>query len=222
MCFSRTEINYFLGPFLRAPKVRSRSGEVATLDEVPRISLRVSSKLPSSTSSLLSSVITALARTSACPWTPNNSWESVKWQTLCNIKPLEIQIAQHHFNYKTVNKKQRTAGGMPHPKPTDLDMTKHSDYFVWKDTSERVARRCDDTVDKKQVNSCVLNNFFLEGVEQPKISPKNPGNGSALRRATSVTSSKFRGWSRKKKLRFQNAVFQNRVLRGFNLLNNSN
>ena len=47
------------------PKARSRSGEVATLDEVPRISLRVSSKLPSSTSSLLSAVITALARTSA-------------------------------------------------------------------------------------------------------------------------------------------------------------
>jgi len=52
-----------------APKARSRSGEIATLDEVPRISLRVSSKLPSSTSSLLSSVITALARTSACPGT---------------------------------------------------------------------------------------------------------------------------------------------------------
>ena len=34
-------------------------------DEVPRISLRVSSKLPSSPSLLLSSVITALARTSA-------------------------------------------------------------------------------------------------------------------------------------------------------------
>jgi len=34
---------------------------------------------------------------------------------------------------------------MPHPKPTDLDMTKHLDYFVWKDTSERVARRCDNT-----------------------------------------------------------------------------
>jgi len=40
-----------------APKARSRSGEVATLDEVPRISLRVSSKLPSSPLSLLSSVI---------------------------------------------------------------------------------------------------------------------------------------------------------------------
>jgi len=56
-------------------------------------------------------------------------------------------------------------------------MTKHSDYFVWKDTSERVAARCcDDTVDKKQANSCVLKHLFLEGVEQPKISPKPPGN----------------------------------------------
>jgi len=65
---------------------------------------------------------------------------------------------------------------MPHSKPTDLDMTKNSDYFVWKDTSERVCRRCDDTVDNKWVNSCVLKHLFLEGVEQPKISPKTPGN----------------------------------------------
>jgi len=65
---------------------------------------------------------------------------------------------------------------MPHPKPTDLDMTKHSDYFVCKDTSERMARRCDYTVDKKRVNSCVLKQLFLEGVEQPKISPTKPGN----------------------------------------------
>ena len=40
------------------------------------------------------------------------------------IKPLEIQIAQHHFNSKTNYKKQHTAGEMPHPKPTDLEMTK--------------------------------------------------------------------------------------------------
>jgi len=33
------------------------------------------------------------------------------------------------------------------------NVTKHSDYFVWKDTSERVAWRCDDTVDRKRVNS---------------------------------------------------------------------
>ena len=96
--------------------------------------------------------------------------------TLCQIKPLEIQIAQHHFNSKTVYKKQRTTGGMPHPKPTDLDMTKDSDYFVWKDTSERVARRSDYTVDKKRVYSCVLKHLFLEGVEQPKISLKNLRN----------------------------------------------
>jgi len=40
-------------------------------------------------------------------------------------------------------------------------VTKHSDHFVWKDTSERVARRYDDTVDKKQVNYYVLKYLFL-------------------------------------------------------------
>jgi len=55
-------------------------------------------------------------------------------------------------------------------------VTKHSDYFVWKDTSERVARHCVDNVDKNRVNSCVLKHLFLEGVEQSKISPKPPGN----------------------------------------------
>ena len=40
-----------------------------------------------------------------------------------------------------------------------------------------MARRCDDTIDKKRVNSCVLKHLFLEGVEQPKtIAQKNPGN----------------------------------------------
>jgi len=58
----------------------------------------------------------------------------------------------------------------------NLTVTKHSDYFVWKDTSERVARRCDDTVDKKRMSACVLKKPFLEGVEQPKKSPKNSGN----------------------------------------------
>jgi len=70
---------------------------------------------------------------------------------------------------------------MPHPKPTDLDMTKHSDYFVLKDTSERVARRCDYTVDKKRVNSCALKHLFLEGVEQPKILQQNPEMHSPTR-----------------------------------------
>ena len=51
-------------------------------------------------------------------------------------------------------------------------VTKHSNYFVLKETSERVARRCDNTVDRKHVNFDVLNHLFLEGVEQPK----KPGN----------------------------------------------
>jgi len=39
-----------------------------------------------------------------------------------------------------------------------------------------VARRCDDTVDKKRVNSCVLKHLFSEGLEPPKILPKKTGN----------------------------------------------
>jgi len=39
-------------------------------------------------------------------------------------------------------------------------VTKHSDYFVWKDTSERVARCCDDTVERKRVNPCILKHLF--------------------------------------------------------------
>jgi len=40
-----------------------------------------------------------------------------------------MQIAQHHFNCKTIYKKQRTAGEMLHPKPTDLEMTKEKKNY---------------------------------------------------------------------------------------------
>jgi len=63
---------------------------------------------------------------------------------------------------------------MPHMKPADFDVTKHSDYFVWKDTSERVARRCDDTVDKKQVNYCALKHFYLEELSNQKYRQETP------------------------------------------------
>jgi len=55
-------------------------------------------------------------------------------------------------------------------------VTKHSEYFVWKDTSERVTRHCDDTVDKKRVNSCVLKYLILEGDQQQEKSPKKLRN----------------------------------------------
>jgi len=49
-----------------APKARSRSSEGVSLNEARRILPRMSSKLPSLASLSLLSVITALARTSAC------------------------------------------------------------------------------------------------------------------------------------------------------------
>ena len=54
-------------------------------------------------------------------------------------------------------------------------VTKHSEYFVWKDTSKCGTWRDDDTVDKKRVNIFVLKHL-LKRAEQPKKSLKNPGN----------------------------------------------
>ena len=59
-------------------------------------------------------------------------------------------------------------------------VTKHSDYIVWKDTSERVTRRCDDTIDKKRVNSCVLQYLFGASWATKKIA-KNPQKCSLQR-----------------------------------------
>ena len=53
-------------------------------------------------------------------------------------------------------------------------VTKHSDYFVWKDKLERVTRRCDDTVDKKRVNSCILNYLFWREFSNHENRQKNP------------------------------------------------
>ena len=69
-------------------------------------------------------------------------------------------------------------------------VTKHSDYVVWKDTSERKARRCDVTVDKKRVNSCVLQHLFCKELSNKKIAKKP--RQCFLRRAANVTFSKFR------------------------------
>ena len=56
----RSEVQARLSLTSTAPKARSRSREVATRDETPRILLRVSSKVLTSALSSLSSVITAL------------------------------------------------------------------------------------------------------------------------------------------------------------------
>ena len=37
-----------------------------------------------------------------------------------------------------------------------------------------MARRCDNIIDMKRVNSCVLKHLFLEGFEQPKYRQETP------------------------------------------------
>jgi len=53
-------------------------------------------------------------------------------------------------------------------------VTKH--YFVWKDTSACVTRRCGDTVDKKRVTSCVLKHLFFGGSWATKNIDQKPRN----------------------------------------------
>jgi len=48
-------------------------------------------------------------------------------------------------------------------------VTKHSDYFVWKDTSQCVTRHCDDIVDKKRVNSCELKYLIWREISNQEI-----------------------------------------------------
>ena len=47
-------------------------------------------------------------------------------------------------------------------------------YFVWKVTSERVAQRCDDIVDKKRVNSCVQKKPLFGGSRATKKIAQKP------------------------------------------------
>ena len=69
-----------------------------------------------------------------------------------------------------------------------------------------MARRYDDIVDKKRVNSCVLKHLSLEGVEQPKFSPKNAGNALS----DALLMSRFQyfasGTTKKKKQFFETAL----------------
>jgi len=101
-------------------------------------------------------------------------------------------------------------------------VTKLSDYFVWKNTSERVTGRCNDTCWEEaceflciktfehielpaklldyflRSNKSNINHLFFWGSSATKKIAKNPRN-CFFRRATNVTSSKFRGWRRKKR-----------------------
>jgi len=51
-----------------------------------------------------------------------------------------------------------------------------------------MVRRCDDTVDKKRVNSCVLKHLFLERVEKPELIRINSLNNESIKTVRSAVS----------------------------------
>jgi len=55
-------------------------------------------------------------------------------------------------------------------------VTKHSDFFVSKDTAECVTRRCDDTSWQDASEFLCIKTSFFKGGQQQKNRQKNPGN----------------------------------------------
>ena len=73
-------------------------------------------------------------------------------------------------------------------------VTKHSDNFVWKDTSECVTQCCDDTSWQKASEFFCIKHFFFWGSPAIKRFTRNPQKYS-LRRATTIFFSSFRSSS---------------------------
>jgi len=111
---------------------------------------------------------------------------------------------------QTALKKQRVSLRSVYVWDVNSKVSKHSDYFVWKETSERVTRRWDDTSWQKASEfSCIKTPPFLREISNKKIA-KTPQKFSLPgRRATNVRFSKFRGWHCQNK---------NCAQRGFNSL----
>jgi len=87
-------------------------------------------------------------------------------------------------------------------------VTKQSDYFVWKDTSERMNRRCDDTCWQDASEFlCIQTPLLFEGGQLPKNPHKTPWN--TLSDALLISHFQISSWRRKQK------VFWNRASRGF-------
>ena len=78
-------------------------------------------------------------------------------------------------------------------------VTKHSDNFVWKDTSECVTRRCDDTSWQDASELLSIKTPLFWGRSATKKLQTKPGN--ALSDALLMSRFQNFGWRRKKKSR---------------------
>ena len=78
---------------------------------------------------------------------------------------------------QTALKKQRVPLRDVYVWGVNSTVIKHSDYFVWKDMSERMARRYDDTSWQEASEFlCIKNTSFIKRVQQQKNSRENPDN----------------------------------------------
>jgi len=88
------------------------------------------------------------------------------WREELLLKKIRVTRRDRDGGEQKALKKQRVSLRGMFVWDVNSTVTKHSDYFVWKDTSERVARRCDDT-SWQETNEflCIKTPPFLEGVQ---------------------------------------------------------
>ena len=105
----------------------------------------------------------------------------VAWKVLLltNVNKIPVTRRDRDGWEQTTLKKQRASLRGVYLRSLKQTVTKRSNYFVWKDTSERVPRRYDNTVNKKQANPCVLKHLFWRSsatkktTRNPRIAPSD-------------------------------------------------
>jgi len=90
-----------------------------------------------------------------------------------SIDIIRVTRRDRYGGEQTALKKQRVSLRGVYVWGINLTVTKHSDYFVWKDASERVTRRCDDTTWQEASEFlCMKTSLFLSEFRNNKIPKK--------------------------------------------------
>jgi len=105
----------------------------------------------------------------------NDSNSNAEWSQRHNLYQTAItQVSNNKPLVKSNLLRYKSRNTISIPKQFIRNNPSTQISFVWKDTSERVARRCDKTIDRERGNSCVLKHLFWRELSNQKNGPKIP------------------------------------------------
>ena len=111
-------------------------------------------------------------------WINRNRWRVVLLSTLSESLGVTLTVeSKQLWKNRESHSEVRMCGVLTHVWGVNSSVTKHSDYFVWEDTSGRVTCCCDDTSWQDASEFlCIKTPLFLVGGQQQKNRPKKNGN----------------------------------------------